>query len=459
MSLNVKILKKYFDRNSVFLFFLIVIFIAFIYFLVPRLVAVSYEFEDGKENVTINSVNDKTKKDTNSQILANDVSTTTNQNLSSSEQLVAVSHVKIPEQVKAIYMTSWVAGTKSIRDNLVKIIDDTEINSVVIDIKDYSGFVSFEVSDETLSNMGDKEIRIRDIRQFIDSLHKKGVYVIGRISSFQDPRVVKNRPDLAVRRSSDGGIWKDKKGITWIDPGSREMWDYLVALGKASYEVGFDELNFDYIRFPSDGDMTDIKYPFSQNKVKAEVIRDFFSYLKEKLSDTGAVLSADLFGMTTTNTDDLNIGQVLEYALQSMDFVSPMVYPSHYPPTFNGYKNPNAVPYEIIKFCMDRAVERTIATSSIFKLNNSVLITNNTLATSTGTSTSSGYENLVKKYTKESWSKFKIRPWLQDFSLGTPSYGAKEVRAQIEATYDAGLNSWMLWSASNKYTVSALNKD
>ena len=328
-------------------------------------------------------------------------------------------HISTPSQVKAIYMTNWVAGSKSLRESLVKIADETEINSIVIDIKDYTGRIPFEVSDSLLKKFGAYERRIDDIRNFIEELHKKNIYVIGRISVFQDHYLVGKRPELAVRRKSDGGVWKDFKGISWLDPGSKDVWEYVVALAKESYDDGFDELNFDYIRFPSDGNMKDISYPWSNGKQKTEVMREFFAYLREKLGGIGAPLSADLFGMTTTSSNDLNIGQNLEIALKYFDFVSPMVYPSHYPKNFNGYPNPATKPYEVVKFAMDSAVERA---------------------------------------RKATTTPLKLRPWLQDFNLGA-TYDASMVRAQIQATYDAGLDSWMLWNASNRYTRSALNQE
>ncbi len=334
------------------------------------------------------------------------------------EAVRTVTHITTPSQVKAIYMTNWVAGDKSLRDPLIKIADDTEINSIVIDIKDYTGRIGFEVSDPLLKELGAYEKRIADIKDLIEELHKKNIYVIGRISVFQDRYLVGKRPELAVRRKSDGGVWKDFKGISWLDPGSKDVWDYVVALARESYGVGFDELNFDYIRFPSDGNMKDISYPWSGDKQKTEVIKEFFAYLRENLGNIGAPLSVDLFGMTTTSANDLNIGQNLENALKYFDYVSPMVYPSHYPPDFNGYKNPAAKPYEVVKFAMESAVERARNAST---------------------------------------TPLKIRPWLQDFSLGA-IYVAPMVRAQIQATYDTGLDSWMLWNASNRYTAGALDK-
>lgn len=325
-------------------------------------------------------------------------------------------HIQAPNPIKAIYMTSWVAGRKDLRSNLVKLIDDTELNSVVIDVKDYSGRISFEVDNEDLKKIGSAEKRIPDIKEFIAGLHNKNIYVIGRISSFQDAFMVKARPDLAVRRESDNGVWQDHKGISWIDPGAKEYWNYLVKIGKESYHDGFDELNFDYIRFPSDGNMKDIKYPFTGTTTKAVMIKNFFEFIHDQLTPTGANLSADLFGMTTTNADDLNIGQVLENALPYFDYIDPMVYPSHYSPGFLNYKNPADFPYEVVKYSLDKAVERTLTAST---------------------------------------TPYKIRPWLQDFDLGA-TYTAEMVRKQIQATYDAGLNSWMLWDAANTYTPGAV---
>jgi hypothetical protein len=225
----------------------------------------------------------------------------------------------------------------------------------------------------------------------------------------------------------------------------------MVALGREAYLAGFDELNFDYVRFPSDGDMNDISYPFSEGETKTEVIKKFFSYLYRNLKDPslyladhvqnvliGGVdgeddnvpaLSVDLFGMTTTNMDDLNIGQVLEYALPYFDYVSPMVYPSHYPPGFNGYARPALLPYEVVKFSMDSAVERIIGFQGAASTTPAVL------------------EGRI--------SPRQLRPWLQDFDLGAV-YTAEMVRAQIQAVYDAGLTSWMLWDPTNQYTLEAL---
>ena len=337
-------------------------------------------------------------------------------------------HIQTPKSVKAIYMTACAASTPSFRNRLVELVDETEINSIVLNIKDETGKIAFDVDNplllDAVANLEKGECKIQDIKKLIEDWHNKGIYVIGRLPVFQDLFLTKKRPDLAVKRMSDGGVWKDRKGIRWLDAGSKDVWKHIVLIGKESYNLGFDELNFDYIRFPSDGNMKDIYYPFSEDRVvadsdlgKAKVLKDFFAYIDNAFSDTEVILSADLFGMVTTNSDDLNIGQILEYAAPYFDYIAPMVYPSHYPAHFNGWANPNNHVYDVVNFSMNSAVEKLI---------------------------------------KASTTPLKLRPWLQDFDYGG-NYGIPEVKAQIQATYDAGLTSWMLWSASNRYTRGALN--
>jgi len=350
-------------------------------------------------------------------------------------------HLKTPEPLKGIYMTACAGSMPSFRDRLAKIADDTEINSIIIDVKDYSGTISFKSDNPLFKDNGGAGCKISDLREFVEVLHKKNIYTIARITVFQDPYYSKIHPELAVKRLSDGAVWKDRKGLSFIDVGAKPYWDYIVALGEESYKLGFDELNFDYIRFPSDGDMKDIDFTWSRGKNKAVALEEFFAYLHEKLSPTGAKLSADLFGMTTTNTDDLNIGQVLERTLPYFDYVMPMVYPSHYPPYFNGWKNPNLQVYGVVNFSMSHAVSRAEATTTPIYLMGESRI---------GTST-------PPRYTKKPENRLKLRPWLQDFQYGG-TYGPTEVRAQIRATYDAGLTSWILWDPANKYTLGALEK-
>jgi hypothetical protein len=339
--------------------------------------------------------------------------------LEEEKDIFVPTRVAPPSAMKAVYMSSWVAGTQSIRDRVLKLADETEVNSIVVDIKDYSGKISFKVVDPELKKVGADETRIPNIREFLNELHKRGIYVIGRISVFQDQYFAKLHPEFAVLDARTDKPWKDQKGITWLDPGSKEVWDYVILIGKESWNQGFDELNFDYIRFPSDGELSKMKFTFydSTKMDKSTQIKAFFEYLRNGFNGTGAVLSGDVFGMTTTNTDDLNIGQILEDAAEYFDYVCPMVYPSHYGSGFLGFANPASKPYEVVKYSMDEAVKKLEAAST---------------------------------------SPLKLRPWLQDFNLGA-TYTADMVRKQKKAVYDAGLKSWMMWDPKNVYTRAALD--
>lgn len=333
---------------------------------------------------------------------------------------IPVSHIKTPEVVKAIYLSGWVAGTKSIRDRLVKIIDDTELNTVVIDIKDSTGRISFEIDNPLIKEIGSVENRIADVRGLTNLLHSKDIYIIGRISVFQDLYLSKQKPDWSIKRLSDGGVWKDKKGLSFLNPMNEKVREYTLAIALGSYDLGFDEINFDYIRYPSDGNMKDINYNLKEGETRADNIENFFSYLSSKMKENVNIpISGDLFGLTTETLDDMGIGQVWEKAITHFDFVCPMVYPSHYPSGYNGYQNPALYPYEVINKSIKSAIERTKAIGQDIN---------------------------------------KIRPWLQDFDLGAV-YTKELVKEQIDATYDLGLKSWMLWDPSNKYTPEALEKE
>jgi hypothetical protein len=353
-----------------------------------------------------------------------------------------VEHAKKPNAVKAIYMSQCAATSQSFRDSLFKIADETEINSIIVDVKDYSGTIVF--LSETAEN-GGKGCQASDFRELVKEMHRRGIYVIGRVTVFQDPLYTLNNPQWAVKKeSSTTTPWTDYKGLSFVDVGAKPFWDYILEISREAIALGVDEINFDYIRYPSDGNMRDIYFEHSSFSDRQGELERFFRFLSGKLRDVKddeykPVLSADLFGMTTTNIDDLTIGQVLERAMPYFDYIAPMVYPSHYPPKFNGYANPNDNVYGVVKFSMDRAVLRTVATTTpIFSYEYERI----------GTSTPAIYK-------KPAYDKNMMRPWLQDFDYGG-NYGPVEVRAQIQATYDAGLNSWMLWDPSNRYTREAL---
>ncbi|MEK7462539.1 MAG: putative glycoside hydrolase [Patescibacteria group bacterium] len=374
-----------------------------------------------------------------------------------------VKHVPLPKQVKTIYMTSCVAGTTDFRDRLIKLIDETEVNSVIIDIKDFSGTISFPSEQDTWkSAWAEARCGTPRMRELIELLHSKNIYTIARLTVFQDPFYAPKHPEQAVLRNDGVTVWTDHKGLSFVDVAAKQYWDHMIDLSAEVYNLGFDELNFDYVRYPSDGNMSDTYYPQSmagQYKLDKQAnLEAFFKYLNEKLDEesrfatyrhenTGRAsstpyTSVDLFGMTTTNFNDLSIGQVQDRAAPYFDFLAPMVYPSHYPPSFLNLGNPNDYPYKVVYYAMKTGVDRMKAPTTPME---------GFLHQRVGTSTPA-------VYVKPGYGAEKFRTWIQDFDYGG-DYDAADVRAQIQASYDAGVNSWMIWAPSNSYTREALQVD
>lgn len=378
------------------------------------------KFEHQKNQNNSNLLTQQINSSANSQtaFAAQDIVATSSQQIVVASSTITIIHLPTPDPLKSLYMTSWVAGTKTMRDHVINLLDTTEANAVVVDLKDYTGRISYPVDDPALQAVGSAQNRIPSLTDLTTLLHSKNIYVIGRIACFQDPYFAKLHPEYAVQDASDKSVvWKDKSGLSWLDPGEQPVWDYLIQISNDAYAQGVDEIQFDYTRYPSDGDLANTYYPASEGQDKATVINNFWVYLNQHLHGTGPVMSVDLFGLTTTAKDDMGIGQNLENALRNFDYVSPMVYPSHFGPGTDGFKDPQAHPYDVVKDAMDGAVARAKAIGV---------------------------------------SPLKLRPWLQDFGLFGETYGPTQVREQIQATYDAGLTSWLLWDASNVFTASAL---
>src|SRR3989338_3076097 len=311
---------------------------------------------------------------------------------------------------KGIYLTAYTAGSPENRRKLVELVNQTELNSVVIDLKDYSGLVFFNTGNLLAEKIGSKDIRIPDLAEWLKKLKKMGIYTIARIVVFQDPYLAKMRPDIALKDKS-GDICRDRKGLSWVDPTQILVLDYNLSLAKEAVNLGFDEVNFDYIRFPSDGDIKNIVYANLDNpENKTNSIAEFYRYVSQNMAFYPVLTSADLFGMVLWRDDGLNIGQRFEDAVSRFDYISPMLYPSHFPDGFEGFANPADHPYEII------------------------------------------YRSLIRVKDKLANSSTKVRPWLQDFDLGA-EYTPAMIKQQIKATNDGGGYGWLLWNASNKYNI------
>lgn len=375
-----------------------------------------------------------------------------------------VAHVATPEPMYAIYMTQCAVGTKTLRNSLVEFIDSTKLNAVVIDIKDYSGTIGFRPeSAELMPVWQAAKCGALDMKEFIATLHEKGIYVIGRITVFQDPYMTNLHPERSVQsKARPGQPWKDNKGLSFIAVNSEEHWKYIVALSRESYEIGFDELNYDYVRWPSDGPMDDIIYPSTD---RAGELEKFFAYLNKEVKGFDSshhgghtpVMSADLFGYTAVLTDDLGIGQQLERALPYFDYIAPMVYPSHYNKGYQGLANPNSDPYKVVYTSMAEAVRRAEAKETPVRAMGSEPVMRDEIVPAYRDPNGNLVATSTKKvasglYTKPVHDKLKLRPWLQDFDYGK-DYTAQDILDQTRATYDAGLTSWFFWDPANRYSA------
>lgn len=323
-----------------------------------------------------------------------------------------------PEHVRGIYLNAWAAGSSRRMDALLELARKTEVNTFVIDVKDASGYVSHRTGVALAQEVGATgEIRIRDLPGLVRRLHGEGIWPIARIVIVQDPILAAARPDMAIQ-STSGGAFRDSKGFYWLNPYNRDVWEYHVALAREMAEMGFPEIQWDYVRFPDipASEKARIVYPGAGDTPQHQVISDFLAYSREQLRELDVVVTADVFGVTTSARRDVGIGQVWEDFIGHVDVALPMVYPSHYWKGSFGFDTPNAHPYEVVKRALQDALERSAAVEGAGA----------------------------------------TRPWLQDFTLGQPRYGAPEVRAQIQATYDVGIQEWILWNPGSRYTEEAL---
>jgi hypothetical protein len=321
-----------------------------------------------------------------------------------------------PESVKALYLNAWAAGSNAKLRKLINIADSTEINSFVIDVKE-GGEISYKSKVKLAIEAGANREYIRNPRRLLDTLRAHNIYPIARIVVFKDPVLAEAKPQFAVK-NKDGTVWTDNKGKAWVDSYNKGVWDYNIALAREAIELGFSEVQWDYVRF-TDAPMSYRRravYPAAAGRSMQQGIREFMLYAREQLADLEVPVTADVFGLTVSTKGDMGIGQEWELMVDAVDAILPMVYPSHYIPGNYGLRNPNAAPYRTVYRAMVDAVERSkpFANAAI------------------------------------------IRPWLQAFTLGPPKYGPAHVRAQIEAVYDAGLQEWVLWSPGSNYDKAAL---
>jgi hypothetical protein len=340
--------------------------------------------------------------------------------------------VPMPEEVRGVYMTANVAGSKALRDRLTGYLKRNDLNAIVIDIKEAGGQLAFIPASPTLRDYAPEKPMIPDLKAYLKELGESGVYRIARQFVFQDPMFANRYPEEAVLKEN-GALWSDHKGVTWVDPASKKAWKYNADVAREAFALGFDEVQLDYIRFPSDGNMSTVRYSrYDGKREKRQVIGDFFRYMHRTLEqDAGIPISYDLFGFATWHTHDMSIGQMLVDALPYATAISAMVYPSHYPPGTIGFANPADHPYEIIADSLRRANELYDERDA------------ECAGVKTGAASSTPILPCDVPLAHH-------RPWIQAFDIGAV-YTPEMIRAQIKAVRDQHGKGWLLWNARNVY--------
>jgi hypothetical protein len=324
-----------------------------------------------------------------------------------------------PRAIKAAYLTYYGVGDRGIRERVVGLIDRTELNAVVIDVKGDRGLIPYRTQVPAALEAGAQgPVIIKDFDGLIADLKGRGIYTIARIVVFKDHVLAHHRPDLAIMDSRTGKPWIDNEKLAWVDPTREQVWDYVIAIAREAVAKGFDEVQFDYVRFPTDGKLGAAKYAKPVSKeTRLPTIAAFLGKARREIGPTGAFLAADLFGYTAFNENDTDIGQRIEELAPHLDFICPMVYPSGYHKGIPGHANPIRVPYKVVHESV----------------------------------------RLIRK--RAGGTVAQVRPWLQDFrdyAFDRRIFGVPEIQAQIRGSDDGGGVGWMLWNPRNDYTGAAL---
>ncbi len=333
------------------------------------------------------------------------------------------------KKIKGVYMTGFIAMGQSsaalnLRDSIVDMIASAELNGLVIDVKESDGPYNLDY-----------------FKDFISELHQKNIWSIARIVAFADSSLLDSNPELYCKGIA-GTIWQDSGGRYWLDPGNEKVQDYIIDFSKKVIDAGFNELQFDYVRFPAEGDLKDLVCNASSQKDKTEIISEFFSKLSSELRNykPDIILSADLFGLTAIQLALPEIGQDIKPAAQYFDYLSFMVYPSHF---YGGFQ----VPEDTVRNLPALSFPYESADISEIAVNHPYDVV---------------YRSLLRAsdYISQIGVRARIRPWLQDFNLKFDRdrgivYDVAQVKAQIQAAEDAGSSGWLFWNPSNIYTKNA----
>jgi hypothetical protein len=330
--------------------------------------------------------------------------------------------VPTPDPVRGLYVNRWVSLGGKMWD-LIGVAKRTEVNALVLDVKDDRGLVLYRSTVPLAREIGADAVQpmsYKRMRAVLDTMRAHNIYPIARIVVAKDPLLADRRREWAIKRKSDGTPWLDRNKKPWLDPTHPGVWKYAADLAAEAVRLGFSEIQLDYVRFPDeDRIIHEADYAHMNGRVRAQVIRDQLAYIRRLTRPLGVPLTIDVFGLTATDTTDMGIGQRWEQFIDQADVVLPMAYPSHYARGTYGLRNPNANPYATIDNTLKDAKRR-----------------------------SQGIPGAAK-----------LVPYYQDFTMGAPRYGTAQVRAQIRAGYDNGVRGWVLWNPGSRYTLSALRPE
>ncbi len=319
-----------------------------------------------------------------------------------------------PTVVRALYLNRWASQSKRRMAKVIATADETEINAFVIDMKDEFG-LNYNTSNPDFAKNAGVANKIRNVAALLDTLKAHKIFAIARIVVFKDSVTARVHPEWTIRRT-DNSVWRDKKGLAWVNPYHRELWEYNIGVAEELVKLGFGEIQFDYIRFPEPyASLPAQVFPGANGMSKPDALAAYLKEAKTRLNKLNVRSTADVFGLVTTVGGPLEVGQYWEKISPVVDVVLPMVYPSHYPHGELGIANPNAEPYKVIFTSISRARER----------DKKLGIT----------------------------EPEHIRPWLQAFTLGKPEYGAEQLEAEKKAVYDAGYDGWVMWNPGSIYDV------
>jgi hypothetical protein len=314
-----------------------------------------------------------------------------------------------PTEMRGVHVTMALASLKGKFDEYLDLTREG-LNTIELDIKDENGQIGFKAAVPLAQKIGSARTYY-DAAEIVEKVRAKGVYLVGRVVVFEDPMLASKRPALAIH-TADGSVWRNSAGLGWSNPYDKRVWKYNVDIAVAAAEIGFDEIQFDYIRFPTDGDLGAAFYPGKRSEKRVATLSRFLEYARSRLEPLGARISIDVFGLSATR--NMGLGQIPRKLARHVDAIYPMVYPSHYGPGELGLADPNAQPGRTVALSLrDFAVQLT-------------------------------------------GLKTRIVPWLQDFSLGR-DYSPEDVRLQILAARDASAQGFLLWNPSGVYTRGALS--